>query len=429
MEVLRTHRRTARMTRKGHELLEDFLSRLRLLWNIARTKRIEAYQEAGLFLSYMDQCKMLTVMRAADPALASFSVDATRSILARLDWAFGMFRAGESKFPRAKGTERPVRSFDAPGFRIRPCGKGHAILIKGFPPFRVDSVPEGEIRMVRVIKTPVRVELHFLTREDVEIVPSDAEPIGMDMGVENRATLSNGHTVPPRARRKEKVKHHQRKAARKQESAKKAAKAAGKPAKDWERSNSWRKERVSLAKASRRERDRELAILHEITTELVRMFGPNIAAEDLSIMDMTRYGGKRKHGLNRSILHQNWGTFLIILAYKCARAGGRLVLVDPRYTSKTCSRCGARRNDLRLSDRVFKCVNCGLVLHRDVNAACVIRDRGFPPEPGGNADAAPGGFADAKTAGGCCRGAEPLGGGSRRGSRKDNLRPSRCSEL
>ena len=427
MEALRTHRLTVRMTRKGHERLEDFLSRKRLLWNIDRTRRIEAYQQEGKSLSYNDQCRMLTAMRAADPVLASFSVDATRSILARSDRAFRRFGAGKGGFPRAKGMDRPVRSFDAFQFRIRPCGKGHAILIKGFPPFRVDSIPEGEIRMVRVVRTPVRVEAHVLTREDVEVVPSTAEPIGVDMGVENRATLSNGHTVPPRARRKEKAKRHQRKASRKQEAAKRAAKAAGKPAKDWKRSNSWRKERSSLAKASRRERDREISILHEITTDLIREFGPNIAAEDLAIMNMTRGGGRRKRGLNRSILHQNWGRFLTILAYKCERAGGRLVLVDPRHTSKTCSLCGARRNDLRLSDRVFECANCGLVLHRDVNAACVIRDRGFPPEPGGNADAAPGGFADAKTAGGCCRGAEPLGGGSRRGSRKDHPGPFRRS--
>ena len=298
MEVLRTHRRTARMTRNGHERLEDFLSRLRLLWNIARTKRIEAHQEERQSLSYNDQCKMLTAMRAADPALAGFSADATRSILARLDKGFRRFSTGKGKFPRAKGTERPVRSFDAFVFRIRSCGAGHAVLVKGFPPFRVDSVPEGEIRMVRVVRTPVRVEIHFLTREYVEIVPSDAEPIGVDMGVENRATLSNGHTVPPRARRKEKVKRHQRKAARKQESAK-----------DWKRSNSWRKERLSLAKASCRESRRELAILHEITTELVREFGPYIAVEDLAIKNMTRRGGRRKRGLNRSILHQNWGRF------------------------------------------------------------------------------------------------------------------------
>ena len=427
MEVLRTHRRTARMTRNGHERLEDFLSRLRLLWNIARTKRIEAHQEGRQSLSYNDQCKMLTAMRAADPALAGFSVDATRSILGRLDKGFRRFSAGKGKFPRAKGTERPVRSFDAFKFRIRSCGAGHVVLVKGFPPFKVDSVPEGEIRMVRVVRTPVRVEIHFLTREDVEIVPSDAEPIGVDMGVENRATLSNGHTVPPRARRKEKVKRHQRKASRKQEAAKRAAKDAGKSAKDWKRSNSWRKERLSLAKASCRESRRELAILHEITTELVREFGPYIAVEDLAIKNMTRRGGRRKRGLNRSILHQNWGTFLRILAYKCERAGGRLVRVDPRHTSKTCSRCEARRNDLRLSVRVFECTNCGLVLHRDVNAACVIRDRGFPPEPGGNANAAPGGFADGKTAGGYCRGADPLGGGSRRGSRKDCPGPSRHS--
>ena len=56
-------------------------------------------------------------------------------------------------------------------------------------------------------------------------------------------------------------------------------------------------------------------------------------------------------------------------------------------------------------------MNCGLVLHRDVSAACVIRDRGLPPEPGGNAYAAPNGFADGKTAGGYCRGPNPSAGG------------------
>ena len=124
--------------------------------------------------------------------------------------------------------------------------------------------------------------------------------------------------MPPRARKKEKAKRHQRKASRKQE----AAKAADKPAKDWKRSNSWRRERIFLAKASRRERDREISILHETTIDLIREFGPNIAIEDLAIKNMTRGGGRRKRGLNRSILHQNWGRFLTILAYKCERAGG-----------------------------------------------------------------------------------------------------------
>ena len=48
------------------------------------------------------------------------------------------------------------------------------------------------------------------------------------------------------------------------------------------------------------------------------------------------------------------------------------MLVDPRNTSKTCSRCGWVKDDLKLSDRIFHCNACGLDIDRDLNAAINI---------------------------------------------------------
>ena len=59
-----------------------------------------------------------------------------------------------------------------------------------------------------------------------------------------------------------------------------------------------------------------------------------------------------------------------MLGYKTAWCGGRLITADRWYpSSKTCSACGTVKAKLSLSDRIFACEACGLVLGREVNAA------------------------------------------------------------
>ncbi|MBR4195331.1 MAG: transposase, partial [Synergistaceae bacterium] len=54
--------------------------------------------------------------------------------------------------------------------------------------------------------------------------------------------------------------------------------------------------------------------------------------------------------------------------------GIQLRIVDRFYaSSKTCSRCGHIKKDLKLSDRVYECTECGLVIDRDCNAALNLR--------------------------------------------------------
>jgi putative transposase len=72
-----------------------------------------------------------------------------------------------------------------------------------------------------------------------------------------------------------------------------------------------------------------------------------------------------------SILDAGWSYLVTCLTYKAENAGREIVLVDPAYTSKTCSGCGVIFEHLTLSDRWVEC-DCGMSLDRDHNAAINI---------------------------------------------------------
>ncbi|MFG3439960.1 RNA-guided endonuclease InsQ/TnpB family protein [Nonomuraea sp. NPDC047897] len=125
---------------------------------------------------------------------------------------------------------------------------------------------------------------------------------------------------------------------------------------------------------------------HKAALALVRGYDV-IVHEDLRIANMTRSASgtidapgrnvAQKAGLNRSILDAGWGVFLTILAHKAESAGRELIAVDPRNTSRTCSRCGHVAKDNRLTQAEFACTACGHRAHADVNAATNILRAGL----------------------------------------------------
>jgi transposase len=104
---------------------------------------------------------------------------------------------------------------------------------------------------------------------------------------------------------------------------------------------------------------------HQLTTYLAREFGV-IGVETLAVRNLLAI-----RRLARHISDVGWGTILAQLKYKTAwSAGSMLVAADRFYpSSKTCSDCGMVRAKLALSERVFACDGCGLVIDRDLNAA------------------------------------------------------------
>ena len=96
-----------------------------------------------------------------------------------------------------------------------------------------------------------------------------------------------------------------------------------------------------------------------------------IAYEDLKVSNMVK-----NHKLAKSISDAAWSMFTGWVDYFAKIRGVHVVAVAPHFTSQDCSRCGTRVKK-SLSTRTHKCPDCGLIEHRDLNAAKNILAKGL----------------------------------------------------
>jgi putative transposase len=126
----------------------------------------------------------------------------------------------------------------------------------------------------------------------------------------------------------------------------------------------WRKTQARIVRAHARAANLRENGLHRLTTRLAAAYG-TVVVEDLNVAGMLK-----NRRLASKIADAGFGLLRRQMAYKMAWRGGRLVAADRFYpSSKTCSGCGAVKAKLGLSERTYRCGSCGLVLHRDINAA------------------------------------------------------------
>jgi putative transposase len=102
---------------------------------------------------------------------------------------------------------------------------------------------------------------------------------------------------------------------------------------------------------------------HQHSRRVVNQFDL-IAVEDLSVNRMVH-----THCLAKSIHDAAWSQFASFLSYKAAWADRTYVAVNPAHTSQDCSRCGHRKTNLNLADRIYTCSCCSVMLDRDLNAS------------------------------------------------------------
>lgn len=105
--------------------------------------------------------------------------------------------------------------------------------------------------------------------------------------------------------------------------------------------------------------------IHQVTAEIVKNKPSRVVLEDLNIRGL----GKNKH-LAKSVSDSKWFEFRRQIEYKAELYGIEVVVADRWYpSSRTCHNCGHIKKDLKLSDRTYRCVKCGLILDRDINAS------------------------------------------------------------
>ena len=174
--------------------------------------------------------------------------------------------------------------------------------------------------------------------------------VGVDLGVKALATLSTGETIPGPKAHKALLVRLQR-----------LSRSASRKVKG---SSNRRKARAKLARLHARIAAIRSDALHKLTTGLTRRFH-TIGIEDLNVRGMV----KNSH-LARSVADMGFFEFRRQLEYKTAMRGGEVVVANRWFaSSKTCSDCGHKLNDLPLSVREWTCPACGTDHDRDVNAA------------------------------------------------------------
>lgn len=129
-----------------------------------------------------------------------------------------------------------------------------------------------------------------------------------------------------------------------------------------------------LKRRAKRERRFQRDVSHTITKRIAnhaRATGRAVGCEDLKgIRARTGHVRRSQRRTQSSWAFQQFATYL---AYKCHERGVPFVLVDPRHTSQTCSRCGHCEKANRHSQSSFRCKSCGFAANADVNGAENIR--------------------------------------------------------
>jgi len=342
-------------SKRQHAALESLLESQRLLYNAALEERIGAYRR-GISLSYFDQTRGLTQWRASDPDAAALPLAIQRATVKRLDEAYKGFLGRIAKgnpragFPRFRGKgwwdSFAFREFEGISFR------GACLFFRTMPgKLRVHvhrPIPGGaRIRSCCFRRDAKGWKVGFAIHIEAANLGPESRRVGVDLGINVFATLSDGRTIPSlRAARRaqRRLRLAQRTLARK------------KP-----RSLARKNARRRLAQCRRQVACARKNHLHQAAAFLVRNYDL-IVVERLNLKALTR------GMLARDVHDAGWGKFLTFLHYKAERAGVRVVEVDPRNTSQICSGCGQMVLK-KLGERWHECPQCGLSEDRDVNAA------------------------------------------------------------
>ena len=185
---------------------------------------------------------------------------------------------------------------------------------------------------------------------------------GIDLGIKSALVLSNGVAVEnpkPLKDNLRKIKRISRQLDKRTHARTKQERLEGK-----KKSKNYRRLSVRLSNAQRKVTNMRRDFTQKVTTILATHY-THIALEDLNVKGMVR-----NHHLAQSVSDVAFGELCRQIEYKSLLNGVKVLKADRFYpSSKTCSRCGHIKHDLKLSERTYHCDKCGAVIDRGYNAS------------------------------------------------------------
>jgi putative transposase len=307
------------------------------------------WSKAAAFQFYMAE------IRPQFPWYSEVSSRVTRNAIDDLDNAFKHF------FRRVKLGQKPgfpqFKKKDVnDSFAMRESPKfdvvGRTLRIEKLKT-RIDMRQElrfgGPTKQVTISKQAGKFYASILveTQDYNPHTPTD-DVVGIDFGIKDLATLSNGESVPANQKLKASLKTLRRRSrnlSRKQKGSNRRARA-----------------KLQVAKLHARVANQRRAVIHELSDKVTRTF-KTIVVEDLNVKGMVK-----NRSLARAVSDAGFGMLRAAIEYKAHLRGGHVIVANRWFpSSKTCSVCG-QLHDMPLDKRMMEC-DCGNSMCRDLNAA------------------------------------------------------------
>ncbi len=337
--------------------LEQTLNLCRDLYNSALQEHRDAYKLNRISLNYYDQANQLKEIKQTNSEYKEVHSQILQDVLKRIDKTFKAFynraKKGQAGFPRFKSQSR-FDSFCFPQSGFSLTGNKLILSKIGTVKLKLSRQIVGKVKTLTIKRECGKWFAVFTVETKVEILPETNKTVGLDVGIENFVTLSDGTQID-NWKYFESSKKQLRKAQRKVSRRKKF-------------SNRWRKAVKQVKKIHAHIKNQRNDFQHKLSTYLVREF-QIIVCEDLNIKGMSR------GILSKQIHDVGWSSFFQKIEYKVANTDRRLIKVNPNFTSQTCL-CGARKKKT-LAVRWHNCLKCGLSIHRDILSAKIILSLGL----------------------------------------------------
>jgi len=365
-------------TKRQIDRLNNQLNLCQELYNTLLKKCKESYKkDKKSLINRPELNKLIKEIKHNNPKFKSVYAQVLQNVMNRLIKTYSNFfrRVKEKKrgkkikvgFPRFKKFYKSITYPQNNGsFKFKNKRRLHVSKI-GSIPIVLHREIEGNMKTLTIKRNPSRQYFATFTCEVDTQKQEHKYPnkkVGIDVGVENFVTLSDGTKIKNLRfliKSEKKLKRYQRRLSRKNKRSKNRIRA-----------------RLKVAKIHNKILNQRMDFLHKTSKKIVDNYG-FIVVEKLQINNMVK-----NHYLAKSITDASFNNFKQMLCYKAESAGAEFVEVDPRGTSQICSRCG-KEVKKSLVVRIHKCPYCGLKIDRDLNSAVNILNKATAGQAGSHA--------------------------------------------
>jgi putative transposase len=350
-------------------LLSKHFGCVRFTWNyflnqrkeyyIKNKEEIEAKRIKGN-MNYYDNAKELTTLKKTEAHkwLNECNSQSLQACLKHLDSAYKMFFRKTHKFPNFKNKHNK-QSFTIPQFFKLENNKIYFPKFKEGIKVKEHRKLEGKFVVATLSKNPNgNYYISIVTERVIEIKKEVEAKVGIDLGIKDLATLSNGvvyENIKPLKKKMKKLKYLQRQLSKSKKG-----------------SELRKKRKLKLAQYHQKISNIRNDYLHKVTNQISNE-NQIVCIENLAVSNMMK-----NHKLARAIADVSWHEFKRQLEYKCKWKGRKLIVIDRFFpSSKTCNNCNSINQELTLDVREWQCFNCNEILNRDFNASKNILKQGL----------------------------------------------------